>query len=121
MLSRVRLPGAQGVPRVRIFARSDVRLGEEQRGVTDVSPRAFERVAEVAAAGHPAVADARGRLEDQTLVLELHSRRAREIADTLRDVQRRVLEALHEHELPVGDVDVILTGFEKTNPQGSLE
>lgn len=96
------------------LARSDVRLGEEQRGVTDVSPRAIERVAEVAAAEHSAVSSARGRLEDETLVLQLRARRARELAQTLRDVQRRALDALERHQLPVHSVDVILTGFDRT-------
>lgn len=96
------------------LARSDVRLGEEQRGVTDVSPRAIERVAEVAAAEHSAVSSARGRLEDETLVLQLRARRARELAQTLRDVQRRARDALERHQLPVHTVDVILTGFDRT-------
>jgi hypothetical protein len=96
------------------LARSDVRLAEEERGITDVNPRAVERVAEVAAGENSAVTSARGRLEDEKLVLELRARRARELADTLRDVQRRALEALARHHLPVRKVDVILTGFERT-------
>jgi len=94
------------------LARSDIRLGEEQRGVTDISPRAIERVAELAAGENPAVNSARARLEDETLVLELHAKRARELARTLRDVQRRALEELRRHELPVSTVDVTLTAFD---------
>ncbi len=101
------------VPRPYL-ARSDVRLAEEERGVTDVSPRAVERVAEVAAGENPAVTSARGRLEDEKLVVELRARRARELAQTLRDVQRRALDALERHQLPVRSVDVVLTGFERT-------
>jgi hypothetical protein len=96
------------------LARADVRLADEDQGVTDVTPRAVERVAEVAAGENPAVTSARGRLEDEKLVLELRARRARELADTLRDVQRRALAALERHQLPVSTVDVVLTGFERT-------
>lgn len=103
----------QELPRPYL-TRSDIRLSEEPRGVTDISPRTIERVAEVAAGQHPAIGSARGRLEDETLILELNASRARAIADTLRDVQRRALEALRRHELPVRTVDVTLTGFEKT-------
>jgi hypothetical protein len=96
------------------LARSDLRLAEEDQGVTDVNPRAVERVAEVAAGDNPAVTSARGRLEDEKLVLELRARRARELADTLRDAQRRALTALERHQLPVRTVDVVLIGFERT-------
>jgi hypothetical protein len=97
------------------LARSDVRLGEERDGVTDISPRAIERVAELAADRHSAVSSARGRLEDETVVLELHARRARGLAEMLREVQRDALDALTRHELPVRTVDVTLTGFDRTN------
>jgi hypothetical protein len=97
------------------LARSDVRLGEEPNGVTEISPRAIERVAEVAAGRHSAVSSARGRLEDETVVLELHARRARGLAETLRDVRHDALEALRRHELPVRTVDVTLTGFDRPN------
>jgi hypothetical protein len=97
------------------LARSDVRLGEERQGVTDISPRAIERVAELAADRHSAVSSARGRLEDETVVLELHARRARGLAEMLREVQRDALDALTRHELPVRTVDVTLTGFDRTN------
>lgn len=97
------------------LARSDVRLGEERHGVTDISPRAIERVAELAADRHSAVSSARGRLEDETVVLELHTRRARGLAEMLREVQRDALDALTRHELPVRTVDVTLTGFDRTN------
>jgi hypothetical protein len=96
------------------LARSDVRLEEEQRGATDVNPRAIERVGELAAGEHAAVSSARGRLEGETLVLELRARRARELASTLRAVQERAVAALRRHELPVRGVDVTLTGFERT-------
>jgi hypothetical protein len=97
------------------LARSDVRLGEERNGVTDVSPRTIERVAELAAGRHSAVTSARGRLEDERVVLELHSSRARGLAETLREVQHDALDALRRHELPVRTVDVTLTGFDRTN------
>lgn len=96
------------------LARSDLRLAEEERGTTDVNPRAVERVAEVAAGENPAVISARGRLEDKKVVLELRAQRARELAETLRDVQRRALHALERHHVPVTQVDVILTRFERT-------
>jgi hypothetical protein len=97
------------------LARSDVRLGDERNGVTDISPRAIERVAELAANRHSAVTSARGRLEDETVVLELHSSRGRALAETLRHVQRDALEAMKRHELQVRTVDVTLTGFDIPN------
>jgi hypothetical protein len=95
------------------LARSDVRLEEEQRGTTDVNPRAIERVGELAAAEEAAVSSARGRLDDERLVVEVRAERARELAATLRAVQRRAVAALGRHGLPVRGVDVILTGFER--------
>lgn len=102
----------QAVPRPYL-ARSDVRLEDDPRGVTDINPRAVERVAEAAAGEHSAVSSARGRLEHETLVLRLHAGQARELAQTLRGAQRRALDALERHDLPVRHVDVILTGFDK--------
>jgi hypothetical protein len=97
------------------LARSDIRLNDERKGVTDISPRAVERVAELAAGRHFAVTSARGRLEDERVVLELHTSRARALAETLREVHHDALEALRRHELPVRAVDVTLTGFDRTN------
>jgi hypothetical protein len=103
----------RAVPRPYL-ARSSVLLGDTAKGTTDVSPRAVERVAEVAAAQNRAISSARGRLEDETVVLEVSTSHARHLEETLHDVQRRALDGLRRHELAVRAVDVTLTGFERT-------
>lgn len=100
------------VPRPYL-ARSDLRLTEDARGTVDVQPRAIERVAEAAAAGHPAVSSAAGRYGTDDLSVDLTVQRARALNETLSDVQDRVLEALHRHGLPAPPVNVTLTGFER--------
>ncbi len=94
------------------LARSDLRIAEDDRGVVDVKPRAIERIAETAAYGHPAVSSATGRYGDE-LSVDLGVNRARDLNQTLSDVQQRVLHALQRHELPPTPVVVTLTGFDR--------
>jgi hypothetical protein len=101
----------KGLPRPYL-ARSDLRLAAGDRGVTEISPRAIERAAESAALGQRAVRSARGRYGTEDLTVEVSVSRPREVADLLRDVQRRVRESLERHELPPLPVNVTLTGFE---------
>ena len=56
---------------------------------------------------------ASGRLGADDLAVTVSVRRARDIPDTLRDVQRRVRDALEQHGLPVVPVHVTLTGFDR--------
>ncbi len=95
------------------LARSDVRLTEDERGTVDVQPRAIERVAEAAAAEHPAVSSATGRYGTDDLDVSLDLQRARDLKETLIDVQDRVVNALHVHGLPEMPVNVTLTGFDR--------
>ncbi len=95
------------------LARGGVRLSDDEHGTLDVQPRAIERVAEAAASGNPAVSSASGRYGGDNLTVNLSVRRARDAADTLRDVQQRVTGALEQHELPAVPVSVILTGFDR--------
>ena len=71
------------------LARRELDLSADERGEVTVEPRAIERLAEVAAASHPAVTDARGRYAIDDLSVDLTVRRARELADTLRESQER--------------------------------
>jgi len=87
-------------------------LTADDHGEVTVGPRAIERLAEVAATAHPAVTDARGRYSDDDLSVDLTVRRARDLADTLGDAQRRVAVALERHELPSMPVNVTLTGYD---------
>jgi hypothetical protein len=59
------------------------------------------------------VSGARGRysLDDLTVNLTVH--RARDLAGSLDDAQRRVAEALDQHELPSMPVNVTLTGYDR--------
>ncbi len=95
------------------LARSDVRLTEDERGTVDVQPRAIERVAEAAAAEHPAVSSVTGRYGTDDLDVSLDLQRARDLKETLIDVQDRVVDALHVHGLPEMPVNVTLTGFDR--------
>ena len=95
------------------LARRDLRLTTDLHGEVVVEPRAIERLAEAAAVRHPSVSGASGRysLDDLTVNLTVH--RARDLAASLDDAQRRVAEALDQHELPSMPVNVTLTGYDR--------
>lgn len=95
------------------LARRDLDLAADERGEVTVEPRAIERLAEVAAAGHPSVTGARGRYGVDDLSVDVTVRRARDVADSLRDAQQRVVDALRRHELPAMPVNVTLTGYDR--------
>ncbi len=97
-------------------ARRSLDLTDAERGATEVSPRAIERVAESASFGNRAVSAAAGRWEGEDLHLDVHVARARELPATLGDVQDRVRGALGEHDLPEVPVAVTLTGFDHRQP-----
>ena len=94
------------------LARGDLSLPADERGTLQVEPRAIERVAETAAADSPSVTAAAGRYGGADLAVSVHVSRPRDAPETLRDVQRRVTEALGRHELPELPVSVTLTGFD---------
>jgi hypothetical protein len=102
----------QEIPRPYL-ARGAFTVGDRDRGDTTVQPRAVERVAEIAASANRDVTAARGRLGDEHVDVNVSVRTARTVADTLRDVQRRVIAALEEHGLPSLPVNVTLTGYDR--------
>ena len=95
------------------LTRQDLELTADERGEVVVEPRAIERMAETAAAMHPAVSGANGRYGVDELSVDVSVRRARDVADTLSDVQGRVRRALDQHGLPAVPVDVTLSGFDR--------
>ena len=95
------------------LVRGELPLAENGRGASTVKPRAIERAAEVAACAHPSVSDATGRYGEDGIDVDISVMRAGEAVGTLREVQRRVGEALHRHGLPAMPVSVTLTGFER--------
>jgi uncharacterized alkaline shock family protein YloU len=95
------------------LARGELELTEDERGSASIQPRAIERIAETAATQHSAVTGASGRFGTDDLAVTVSVRRARDIPDTLRDVQRRVRDALEQHGLPTVPVNVTLTGFDR--------
>ncbi len=95
------------------LARRDLSLSADAHGEVLVEPRAIERIAEVAASTNQAVSGARGRYSVDALSVDLSVRRARDLADTLQDTQRRVVDALEQHELPAMPVNVTLTGYDR--------
>lgn len=95
------------------LARSDVELDAGDRGITTVGARAVERAAEIAACAHPGVSSAAGRYGTDDLELSISVNRARGVPDVLRDVHKRVAEALSEHGLPAVPVNVNLTGYDR--------
>jgi hypothetical protein len=101
-------------------ARGDLDLTDGDRGATEVSPRALERVAESAALRERAVASAGARWSDESVDLGVSLRGAGDIPDTLRSVRARAREALGEHGLPVVAVHVTLTGFESKSQRREL-
>ena len=96
-------------------ARHDLELEAVDRGTVTVEPRAVERLAEGIALQHPAVASASGRFGTDDLVVLLEVRRARELPDTLRAVQRSVISGLERHGLPTVPVNVTLTGYDRSS------
>ena len=95
------------------LARRDLELSADDHGEVTVEPRAIERLAEVAAASVPAVSEARGRYGRDDLSVEITVRRARDLAATLQDAQKRVVDALGRHDLPAMPVNVTLTGYDR--------
>jgi hypothetical protein len=95
------------------LARGEITVDQARHGSTAVAPRAIERVAELAACANPDVTAASGRLGDAELTVGVDSRRASAIAETLRDVHRRVGAELERHELPSLPVNVTLTGYDR--------
>jgi hypothetical protein len=95
------------------LARSEVMLEEDKRGVVGLKPRAIERMVEVAAAAHPAVTSASARFATDDLDVDIGVGRASDLADTLRDIQRRAIESLERHDVPVMPVNVTLAGYER--------
>ena len=64
---------------------------------------------------HAAVASASGRFGTDDLLVLLEVRRARELPDTLRAVQRSVISGLERHGLPTVPVNVTLTGYDRSS------
>ena len=95
-------------------------LVNDERGDVEVAPRAIERVAETAAFQNPAVSAAAGRYGESDLTVDVHVSRPRDVLETLRDVQRKVTEALGAHELPPVPVGVTLTGFDQPQQQREI-
>jgi hypothetical protein len=95
------------------LARSELELEEQERGVTEMQPRAIERVAEGAALKLASVQPATGRYHTDDLALDVSVGRARDLAETLRAVRARARERLAEHGLPTVPVNVTLTGFDR--------
>ena len=106
------------IPRPYAARRTLALAVPEDRGGTEVSPRAIERVAESAAFGNAAVTAAAGRWEGKDLNVDVHLEQAEGLPATLQDVQQRVSEALGAHELPLVPVAVTLTGFQSHNHGG---
>lgn len=96
------------------LARRDLELDHGDRGDLVVQPRALERIAETVARRHGSVADATGRFGDRELDVLLTVRRPRNLAATLRSVQRDVRAALAEHDLPTVPVNVTLSGLDRS-------
>jgi hypothetical protein len=97
------------------LARGDLELEDGDRGTLTVEPRAVERLAEGIALQHPAVASASGRFATDDLAVLLEVRRARDLPDTLRTVQRSVSSGLERHGLPTVPVNVTLTAYDRSS------
>lgn len=102
----------KALPRPRL-ARHEWRLSDDERGRVGVDPRALERMAESAVAGHPAVSAASGRWGDDEVTVHVNVTRTSDLAETLRDLRTRVRDALEEHGLPERPVAVTLTGLDR--------
>ena len=97
------------------LARSDLELEAGDRGVVTVEPRAVERLAEGIALQDRAVVGASGRFGTDDLAVLLEVRRARNLPETLRDVQHRIISGLERHGLPAVPVNLTLTGYNRSH------
>lgn len=97
------------------LARTPLQLERQDRGATEVQPRAVERAVEIAALGHPAVMAARARYGDDELALDIDAGQAASIVQTLREVRQRALDSLSQHELGAASISVTLAGFDRQN------
>jgi len=95
------------------LARRDLALNADDHGEVIIEPRAVERLAELAASSHQAISGARARYSVDDLTVDLNVRRAGDLAATLQDAQRRVADALKQHELPSMPVNITLTGYDR--------
>lgn len=102
------------------LARHRLELGEDDRGMVAVEPRAVERAAEGAAYESATVSSASGHYTDDVLGVDVHVNRPRDVPDALRDVHRRVVETLGRHDLPPMPVSVTLTGFDPEQPRREI-
>lgn len=96
------------------LARRELALDSgDGRGEVLVGPRAVERVAEFAVSTDQIVTGARGRYSVDDLSVDLSVRRARNLAETMRDAQQRVADALEQHDLPAMPINITLTGYDR--------
>jgi hypothetical protein len=108
----------QTLPRPYL-ARHALKLENGGSGTLVVQPRAIERATEAAALQHPGVSAASARYTTDEIALDLRVRRARELPALLRDVQRRAVETLTRHDLPLVPMVVTVTEFDP-NPRREL-
>lgn len=95
------------------LSRHELQLAEDPRGVTTVEPRAIERVAETAALQHHSIARAAGRYGPDQLTVAITVRHAGELAQTMRQAQHQIAQALAQHGLPAVPIHLTLTGYER--------
>ncbi|MGI8631988.1 MAG: hypothetical protein ACR2NA_05490 [Solirubrobacterales bacterium] len=85
---------------------------QSSAGRTTVAPRAYERIAEAAAARAPAIEQAAGRLDGAELAVSITMRTSEQPLEVLRSAQDRVRAALERHGLAVVPVNVTLASHE---------
>ena len=94
------------------LARGDLSLLEDEQTTITVKPRAIERAAEAAVVEHPAVSGAAARYGDQ-LSVDIEVRHGRDLAQTMREAQLLVAEALGRLELPPLPLSVTVAGYDR--------
>jgi len=101
----------KSIPRPYL-SRSELTLSASEDGGVVVGARAVERLAEASAERHRSVASASALFIADDIVLNVSLARVPDAAQTLRDVQSDVREALDRHQLPERPVNVTLTAFD---------
>lgn len=95
--------------------RPRVALRGDATGTVEARPRAIERAVEVAALEHTSITEARARYDGESIALDVETRHARDLPETLREARRRAIESLRLHDFPSMPVNVTLTGFQRKN------
>lgn len=102
----------RSLPRPHL-ARTSLTLTDDDLGRVEVSPRAIERAAEMAALEVKNLTGARARYTQEAIELDVGVSRATDLTSTLAAARERAADSLFSHQLPKLPVSVTLARFDR--------